>query len=235
MDFLKAEIERKKRAIAQTNVMAPDKKYFKRGDLSAKQEEDYRKKYGPQKPDSPPKVEEDVVRDQSTSQHSGESGPNMPALPRVEVIRRLRERLEPILVFGEEEEEACQRLRQIEMDEPEPVQGIQMVKKINQGDIAHDHKVVNEFIKLMLKLWGAELQERDEATKMSIKGKIEAVTNAGIHARPARENIYSKHVAHVLNDETQRKYIQGLKRLFTKAQQYYPTDPSRSIDFTRKE
>ncbi len=34
------------------------------------------------------------------------------------------------------------------------------------------------------------------------------VTNAGIHARPARENIFSKHVAHVLNDETQRKYIQ---------------------------
>ena len=53
------------------------------------------------------------------------------------------------------------------------------------------------------------------------------VTNAGIHARPARENIFSKHVAHVLNDETQRKYIQGLKRLLTKSQQYYPTDPSR--------
>lgn len=60
------------------------------------------------------------------------------------------------------------------------------------------------------------------------------VTNAGIHARPARENIFSKHVAHVLNDETQRKYIQGLKRLMTKCQQYYPTDPSRSIDFTRR-
>ncbi len=42
-------------------------------------------------------------------------------------------------------------------------------------------------------------------------------------------------MAHVLNDETQRKYIQGLKRLLTKSQQYYPTDPSRSIDFVRKE
>merc|ERR1712203_585216 len=59
------------------------------------------------------------------------------------------------------------------------------------------------------------------------------VTNAGIHARPARENIHSKHVAHVLNDETQRKFIQGLKRLLTKAQQYYPTDPSRSVDFVK--
>ena len=61
------------------------------------------------------------------------------------------------------------------------------------------------------------------------------VTNAGIHARPGREKIFSKHVAHVLNDETQRKYIQGLKRLLTKAQQYFPTDPSRSIDYVRRE
>ena len=61
------------------------------------------------------------------------------------------------------------------------------------------------------------------------------VTNAGIHARPARENIFSKNVAHVLNDENQRKYIQGMKRLITKAQEYYPTDPSRSVDFVKKE
>ena len=57
----------------------------------------------------------------------------------------------------------------------------------------------------------------------------------GIHARPGREKIFSKNVAHVLNDELQRKFIQGLKRLITKAQQYFPTDPSRSIDYVRKE
>merc|ERR1712059_2818 len=59
------------------------------------------------------------------------------------------------------------------------------------------------------------------------------VTNAGIHARPGRERIYSNNVGHVLNDESQRKYIQGLKRLMTKSQQYFPTDPSRSVDFSR--
>ena len=59
------------------------------------------------------------------------------------------------------------------------------------------------------------------------------MTNAGIHARPGRERIFSKHVAHVLNDETQRKYIQGLKRLLSKCQQYYRTDPSRSVDFIK--
>ena len=38
MDFLKAEIERKKRQIAEKNVFQPEKKYFKRGDLVAVQE-----------------------------------------------------------------------------------------------------------------------------------------------------------------------------------------------------
>merc|ERR1711913_232450 len=61
------------------------------------------------------------------------------------------------------------------------------------------------------------------------------VTNAGIHARPGRERIFSKHVAHVLNDESQRKYIQGLKRLMTKCQQYFITEPSRSVDYARQE
>lgn len=34
------------------------------------------------------------------------------------------------------------------------------------------------------------------------------VTMVGIHARTGREKISSRHIAHVLNDETQRKYIQ---------------------------
>ncbi len=34
------------------------------------------------------------------------------------------------------------------------------------------------------------------------------VTMVGIHARSGREKIFSQQIAHVLNDETQRKYIQ---------------------------
>lgn len=81
-------------------------------------------------------------------------------------------------------------------------------------------------------------------------------TMVGIHARPGRERIASKHVARkhafilslfiknhnyipifvaflkdVLNDETQRKYIQGVKRLISKAQQYFPTDPSKCVEY----
>uniref|UniRef100_A0A6P7GWP7 Pre-mRNA-splicing factor 18 n=1 Tax=Diabrotica virgifera virgifera TaxID=50390 RepID=A0A6P7GWP7_DIAVI len=57
------------------------------------------------------------------------------------------------------------------------------------------------------------------------------VTMVGIHARTGREKIFSKNVAHVMNDETQRKYIQGLKRLMTKCQEFYPTDPSRCVEY----
>ncbi|KAJ1645415.1 hypothetical protein LPJ64_002998 [Coemansia asiatica] len=48
------------------------------------------------------------------------------------------------------------------------------------------------------------------------------VTQVGIHARAARENINAEKVAHVLNDETQRKWIQSIKRLIRFAQTKYP-------------
>ena len=47
MDFLKAEIERKRKQIQEKNVLQPEKKYFKRGDLAAVQEAEYLAKYGP--------------------------------------------------------------------------------------------------------------------------------------------------------------------------------------------
>lgn len=40
----------------------------------------------------------------------------------------------------------------------------------------------------------------------------------GIHERSAREKIFSSQVAHVLNDEAQRKWVQSLKRLMTFAE-----------------
>ncbi|KAJ2230404.1 hypothetical protein H4R99_003235 [Coemansia sp. RSA 1722] len=48
------------------------------------------------------------------------------------------------------------------------------------------------------------------------------VTQVGIHARAARENINAEKVAHVLNDEVQRKWIQSIKRLIRFAQTKYP-------------
>lgn len=50
------------------------------------------------------------------------------------------------------------------------------------------------------------------------------VTMVGIHERSAREKIATDQVAHVLNDEVSRKYIQSLKRLLTFSQTKYPPD-----------
>lgn len=57
------------------------------------------------------------------------------------------------------------------------------------------------------------------------------VTMVGIHARTGREKIFSQNIAHVLNDETQRKYIQGLKRLITRCQKFFPADPSKCVEY----
>jgi len=347
MDFLKAEIERKKRQIAEKNVMAPDKKYFKRGDLAAVQEKEYLEKYGPKRQDI-----EDLTKTRRKSLEEKDPSllaDNLYPLPRVEVIRRLREKLEPILLWGESEDDANLRLRSVEIGEGDSaklkggaqndykeamksvdkqfLQAIhktdaegddndknklevklyettktyddllEMMNDLHKGNIKHDELVIWEFIKVVMTMWGHELNSRPDHIKLSVKGKMEAatyaqtrgymkpllrmlkknaltedirdsltqivkytlqrdyilandkylemaignapwpigVTNAGIHARPGRERIFSKHVAHVLNDETQRKYIQGLKRLLSKCQQYYKTDPSRSVDFIKTE
>ncbi|KAJ2632663.1 hypothetical protein H4R22_001083 [Coemansia sp. RSA 1290] len=48
------------------------------------------------------------------------------------------------------------------------------------------------------------------------------VTQVGIHSRASRETINADKVAHVLNNETQRKWIQSIKRLIRFAQTKYP-------------
>jgi pre-mRNA-splicing factor 18 len=57
------------------------------------------------------------------------------------------------------------------------------------------------------------------------------VTMVGIHERAGRSRIEDAKTAHILNDETQRKYIQSVKRLLSFAQQRYPTKPSQMVIF----
>ena len=53
-----------------------------------------------------------------------------------------------------------------------------MANDLGKGDIEHDHKVVLEFIQVMMQEWGQELNKRGVETKMSIKGKTESTTYA---------------------------------------------------------
>jgi len=336
MDFLKAEIERKKRQIEEANVLVPSKKFFKRGDLAAKYEEEYRKKEQVRIQ----KENDDEEKEQELKKAgAADEKPDTYVLPRKEVIRRLRERNEPILLFGETEVSAFQRLKRLEIQEPDWNKGLRndfqealervdqaylneilktqgpdgpsahdvkvtmdpttmddiqkMRAELGKGDSNIDNKVIYTFMKFLFQRWGEELNGREEQEKVSMRGKIASATYAqtqaylkplfkklksrsvpddileslveivqlvldreyvkandaylqmaignapwpigvtmvGIHARTGREKIFSKHVAHVLNDETQRKYIQALKRLMTKCQQFFPTVPSKSVEY----
>lgn len=260
-------------------------------------------------------------------------------LPRKEVIRRLRERSQPIRMFGETDEDAYNRLRQLELSEPDASTGFKNDFKIamdkvneeinttmdpsaNKSDvnttelnitieemqllvqelssvnnlsddrvIAKDCEIISKFLRFILESWGKELNARPIEEKTSQAGKnlsarysttranlkplfkllkkstisrdilrqlkliskdlvaknykdanshyIEmsvgnaawpmGVTMVGIHARTGREKISQNNIAHALNDETQRKYIQGIKRLMTQFSNMFPTDPSRSF------
>lgn len=264
-------------------------------------------------------------------------------LPRKEVIRRLRERAQPIRLFGESDEDAYLRLKQLEISEPDATNGMgndfkaamdkvneeinktcerSMDSSANKNDvsttdlnvtieemqmliqelspsnnhsdervIAKDCEIISKFLRFILESWGKELNARSIEEKTSQAGKnvsarytstranlkplfkllrrntiskdilrqlkliskdlvaknykdanshyIEmsvgnaawpmGVTMVGIHARTGREKISQNNIAHALNDETQRKYIQGIKRLITQFSNMFPTDPSRTF------
>lgn len=344
MDFkalLQAEINRKRQKVESKDILAPNKKYFKRGDLAAKEEEEYwkRHKRGDDKKQESPEKEKD-----SQEELVGQSEEKVPQLARKEVIRRLRERHEPIRLFGESDYESYLRLKRLETDGPDAreegfrnefkaamdkvdedyfkemveaatsgeggkksndvsikddgttVEDIQKMKEeIGKGDSEKNSDIILRFLKYLLKMWGQTLNERTEEEKRTLKGKeasaihtqtvsylkplfrnlkhktidediLDAmviivhhlmhrdylkandaylemaignapwpigVTMVGIHARTGREKISSRHIAHVLNDETQRKYIQALKRLMTQCQKIFPTDPSFSVNYEK--
>jgi len=262
-------------------------------------------------------------------------------LSRREVVRRLRERSQPIRLFGESDEDAFLRLKQLEISEPDGSNGLvndfqAAMEKVNdeinnacertnpetKNDvnttelnttieemqslvhelstsnnysdskvIAKDCEIVSKFFRFILESWGKELNSRPIEEKTSQSGRTlsarytntranlkplfkllkrntisrdilrqlkliskelvarnykEAtshyivmsvgnaawpmgVTMVGIHARTGREKISQNNIAHALNDETQRKYIQGVKRLITQFKNMFPTDPSLSF------
>lgn len=343
MDVLKAEIARKRKLLEEKKLVDEKKKYFKRGELLAQEQEEYNEKYNQLASGSGEMGTNSTDGDKSPTKDSKFDFRN---LPRAEVIRKLRERGEPILLFGETEAGSCARLRQLEISAPEINRGFrndfqeameqvdeeylneilassgtaglnkgkssnedyaiddsvtyesiqEMAVRLGRSGKEHDMHVITTLIQFMLKMWNDQLNSGTTAERTATKWKIAratfeqtrlylkpllrklrnksipedildsltditksllkrdyihasdayltmaignapwpiGVTMVGIHARTGREKIFSKNVAHVMNDETQRKYIQGLKRLMTKMQEYFPTDPSRCVEYVSK-
>ncbi|XP_077120732.1 pre-mRNA-splicing factor 18 isoform X2 [Ranitomeya variabilis] len=339
MDILKAEIARKRKQLEEKALVGESKKYFKRSELAEKEREAYFERCGykvqNQEEEENPSTSNNPVLDLELAEEK------LPmTLSRQEVIRRLRERGEPIRLFGETDYDAFQRLRKIEILAPEVNKGLRndlkaALDKIDQqylnelvagqepavedtqndlkvheenttieelevlgeclgrGNDNKDMDVINKVLKFLLGVWAKDLNAREDCVKRSVQGKLASatqkqtesylkplfrklrkknlpadikesitdiikymlqreyvkandaylqmaignapwpigVTMVGIHARTGREKIFSKHVAHVLNDETQRKYIQGLKRLMTVCQKHFSTDPSKCVEY----
>ncbi|XP_068843192.1 pre-mRNA-splicing factor 18 isoform X4 [Bos indicus] len=292
MDVLKSEILRKRQLVEDRNLLVENKKYFKRSELAKKEEEAYFERCGykiqPKDEDQKPLTSSNPVLELELAEEK------LPmTLSRQEVIRRLRERGEPIRLFGETDYDAFQRLRKIEILTPEVNKGLRndlkaALDKIDQqylnelvggqepgeedtqndlkvheenttieelealgeslgkGDDHKDMDIITKFLKnlpadikesitdiIKFMLQREYVKANDAYLQMAIGNAPWpiGVTMVGIHARTGREKIFSKHVAHVLNDETQRKYIQGLKRLMTICQKHFPTDPSKCVEY----
>uniref|UniRef100_A0A673XSC1 Pre-mRNA-splicing factor 18 n=1 Tax=Salmo trutta TaxID=8032 RepID=A0A673XSC1_SALTR len=316
MDFLKAEIARKRKLIVDKDLIDDSKKYFKRSDLARKEEDEYFERCGYKMEKKEEKVDPSTSSNSTLELELTEEKLPM-SLSRQEVIRRLRERGEPVRLFAESDYEAFQRLRKIEILAPEVNKGLRndlkaamdkidaqylneivggtgepgevdtqfdlrvheadttieeleaLGKSLGTGDDNGDQDVIDKVLRFLLGVWAKDLNGREDHVKRSVQGKLASatqkqtesylkplfrklrkkandaylqmaignapwpigVTMVGIHARTGREKIFSKHVAHVLNDETQRKYIQGLKRLMTICQKHFSTDPSKCVEY----
>ncbi|XP_056273358.1 pre-mRNA-splicing factor 18 isoform X2 [Pseudoliparis swirei] len=338
MDIIKAEIVRKRKLIEDKDLIDDSKKFFKRSDLARKEQEDYFKRCGykldKKEEDEPSTSSVPVLEIELTEE-------KLPmTLSRQEAVRRLRERGEPVRLFGESDYDAFQRLRKIEILTPEVNKGLRNDLKtamdkidlqylnevvggadpgavdtqhdlkvheehttiqdlevlgntLGRGDDHRDQDLIDKFLRFLLGVWAKDLNSRKDHVKRSVQGKLASATHSqteaylkplfrklrkkilpadikesitdiikfllqreyvkandsylqmaignapwpigvtmvGIHARTGREKIFSKHVAHVLNDETQRKYIQGLKRLMTICQKHFTTVPSKCVEY----
>lgn len=356
MDFLKAELARKRKQVQETIDLKDGRKSFRRSELAAAERERYlkkqelnqakRRKYADAEEETKAEGAGTHAEDLSspTDLIPGGDEVDLVLLPRNEVVRRLRERGEPIRLFGESDEEACKRLRRIEILTPDVSKGlrndfqaamdkieaeeqaellrnegnqdqataeekiansaatqlddgvtmdtiIEMAAKAGEGDDDHDQAFLLKYLKFIVGLRARELNERPKEVKQTPAGRLDSaihrqtesylkpllkllkkrrtppdilpaltaigksmverqyvvagdwylrmaignaawpigVTMVGIHARTGREKIFAQHVAHVLNDETQRKYIQALKRLMTFCQRAFPADPSKCV------
>ena len=68
MNFLKAEMERKRKQLQEKQLVGPDKKYFKRGDLMEKEREEYLKRNLPKQED----VKDESIQSKDKSDEKSE-------------------------------------------------------------------------------------------------------------------------------------------------------------------
>ncbi|MBV94642.1 Pre-mRNA-splicing factor 18, partial [Eschrichtius robustus] len=143
MAVLKSEILQKMQLVEDRNLLVENKKYFKRSEFAKKEEEAYFERCGykiqSKEEDQKPLTSLNSVLEFELAEEK------LPmTLSRQEVIRRLRERGEPIRLFGETDYDALQRSRKIEILSPEVNKGLRNDLKAALDKI--DQQYLNELV-----------------------------------------------------------------------------------------
>ena len=93
--------------------------------------------------------------------------------------------------------------------------------------------VLNTMIEITLNMQQREYVKAHDAYIRCAIGNAPwpmGISGTGVHERQGRQHIRESAIAHVMNDETQRKYLQSVKRLMTFAQRVLPGDgPSKHV------
>ncbi|KTF90235.1 hypothetical protein cypCar_00018294 [Cyprinus carpio] len=238
MDILKAEIARKRKHIEEKELVDDSKTYFKRADLARKEEEEYYRRCGYKldktEEEAPPSTSSNPVLELELTEEK------LPmTLSRQEVIRRLRERGEPIRLFGESDYDAFQRLRKIEFLAPEVNKALGA--SLGTGDDFRDMDVINKVLRFLLGVWAKDLNSREDHVKRSVQGKLASATQKqtesylGPMFRKLRKKILPADIKESITDiikfMLEREYVKGLKRLITICQKHFPTDPSKCVEY----
>ena len=141
MDKLKEEIARKKRQLQEKQLISSDRKHFRREELLKIEQQEYYAKSAPIETSESP-----ADAGKSKNEQTTKSAKDEIIFPRKEVIRRLRERNEPILLFAETEHDAFLRLKHLELINPDHTKG--QVNDFQQALERVDEVYINEMLKM---------------------------------------------------------------------------------------
>jgi pre-mRNA-splicing factor 18 len=95
-----------------------------------------------------------------------------------------------------------------------------------------DESLLNNLVKIVQFCKEGEFVKANDAYMDVAIGRAAwpiGVTMVGIHARTGRAKIESSNVAHVMNSESQRKYLTSVKRLMTFCQKKSDAAPSKKV------
>ncbi|XP_069118821.1 pre-mRNA-splicing factor 18-like [Argopecten irradians] len=154
---------------------APNKKYFKNvGTLQPNKRMNIGKKHRQLKEDQQSSSQIVSKKEENKTKDEDEK---VPQLPRKEVIRRLRERNEPIRLFGENDYDTFQRLKKLEMLEPEIKKGEGYENDFKAAMDRVDQEFINEIINAGSGQSSNNVAVRDDGTteediKVKVTGKF---------------------------------------------------------------